>query len=89
MLPLFGQVEGEGSKLVKLSLVHKAEHMEEGCLLLPRSEGWVDHRFNASGGGKRPAAASPGIYGGGSRRAYVTMSIFLKLGDVGVFFVLL
>jgi len=37
----FGKVEYEGSKLVKLSIIHKAEHVEEGCLLLVQSEGLV------------------------------------------------
>lgn len=36
-----GKVEREGNKLVKVSLICEAEYMEEGCLLLPRSEGWV------------------------------------------------
>lgn len=75
----------KGSWKVKLSLVHKAEHMEEGCLLLTQSEGWVDCWLNASGRGEWPVAASFGTDGAGSRRAYATTSIFIEVGWCWVF----
>lgn len=84
-----GKVEREGSKLVKVSRLASLKRQstwKRSSLLLPRSEGWVHHGFNASGGGERPAAASLGIDGGGSGRAYATTSFFLKLVDVGLGF---
>lgn len=51
--------------------------------------GWVDCWFNASGEGEWPVAASFGIDGAGSRRAYAITSIFSEVGWCWVFFVLL